>query len=265
MKNTSVTIEGKQVILRPDTVSTMESKVTIHQGNPMKNTSVIVEGKQVIIEGKQVILRPDTVSKMESKNGQSFVYKDRIKNNIVTIHQGNPMKNTSVTIEGKQVILRPDTVSTMESNGQTFIYKDRIKNNIVTIHQGNPMKNTSVTIEGKQVILRPDTVSTQTVVSLDVERQRNRLNVASAVADVRVAAEHGNLTEARLMLGGCQKELRELGSELEEMREGMANPPPKKSNRQDKSVHSQRRKLYSFCCLNLCHYFCFKNAKASLG
>nr|GEZ73078.1 hypothetical protein [Tanacetum cinerariifolium] len=57
------------------------------------------------------------------------------------------------------------------------------------IYKG-PIKNTFVTIEGKEVtILRPHTVLNRTV-SLEVVRQRNRLNVASAIADAHVAAEH---------------------------------------------------------------------------
>ncbi|GKA74367.1 von Willebrand factor [Tanacetum coccineum] len=100
----------------------------------------------------------------------------------------------------------------------------------------DPIKNTFGTIEGNEVtILRPHTVLNRTA-SLDVVRQRNHLSVASAIADAHVAAENGNLEEARSMLGGCQRELLLLGSalgedekygldeELEEMREGMDNP-----------------------------------------
>nr|GFA23065.1 hypothetical protein [Tanacetum cinerariifolium] len=76
------------------------------------------------------------------------------------------------------------------------------------IHK-DPIKNTFVTTEGNEVtILRPETVGNQTV-SLEVDRQRNRLNVASAIAEARLAAEHGNLSEARLMLRGCQRKLSE--------------------------------------------------------
>ncbi|GKB68575.1 von Willebrand factor [Tanacetum coccineum] len=74
----------------------------------------------------------------------------------------------------------------------------------------DPIKNTFVNIEGNEVtILRPETVDNQTV-SLEVDRQRNRLKVASAIAEARVAAEQRNLAEATMKLRDCEKEL--LGS-----------------------------------------------------
>lgn len=101
----------------------------------------------------------------------------------------------------------------------------------------DPVKNTSVTNEGNEVIiLRPETTVGNQTVSLEVDRQRNRLNVASAIADARLAAEHGNLTAATLLLEDCQKKLSEsesarggdqlcvgLVAELSVIRERMAN------------------------------------------
>ncbi|PWA56004.1 zinc finger (C3HC4-type RING finger) family protein [Artemisia annua] len=77
------------------------------------------------------------------------------------------------------------------------------------IHK-DPLRNILVTIEGNEVtILRPETVGNQTV-SLEVDRQRNRLRVAGALAEARVAAENRNHTEATMLLRDCQRSL--LGS-----------------------------------------------------
>ncbi|PWA42119.1 zinc finger (C3HC4-type RING finger) family protein [Artemisia annua] len=87
-----------------------------------------------------------------------------------------------------------------ESDNEMPLVKFRV------IHK-DPIKNTFVNIEGNEVtILRPETVVNQTV-SLEVQRQRNRLNVASAIADARVVAEHGDLMEARLVLEECKTKL----------------------------------------------------------
>nr|GEV62993.1 hypothetical protein [Tanacetum cinerariifolium] len=116
-----------------------------------------------------------------------------------------------------------------ESDNEMPLVKFRI------IHK-DPIKNTFVNIEGNEVtILRPETVGNQTV-SLEVDRQRNRLKVACAIAEARVAAEQRNLAEATMKLRDCEKELlgsasarggdqygARLADELGVIREGMAD------------------------------------------
>lgn len=101
----------------------------------------------------------------------------------------------------------------------------------------DPITKDMVTLEGtSQVkIQRPETTREQ-VVSMEVDRQRNRLRAAEAMAEARVAAENGNLACAVSVLEKCCKALSETASaqagdrlcialcaELKEMQERMAN------------------------------------------
>lgn len=102
----------------------------------------------------------------------------------------------------------------------------------------DPIKKTMVAVEGNEdvIISRPDIVTGEQVVSIEVDRQRNRLRAASAIADARAAAEHGDLAAATLLLDDCRKKLSEsvsarsgdrlcvgLVAELREMKERMAS------------------------------------------
>ncbi|KAF6167834.1 hypothetical protein GIB67_027612 [Kingdonia uniflora] len=98
-----------------------------------------------------------------------------------------------------------------------------------------PVSNQILTGEGEVVkIQRPEVVTNQ-VVSIDVDRQRNRVQAAEAIADARTAAELGDLAGAVSVLENCRKVLSEttsarsgdrlcaaLDAELKEMQERMA-------------------------------------------
>lgn len=84
-------------------------------------------------------------------------------------------------------------------------------------------------------IERPDTIG-QLIVSMEVDKQRNRLQSAEAMAEARSAAENGDLAAAVSVLERCRKKLSEtvsakagdrlclaLDAELKEMQERMAN------------------------------------------
>ncbi|KAJ9188829.1 hypothetical protein P3X46_000190 [Hevea brasiliensis] len=101
----------------------------------------------------------------------------------------------------------------------------------------DPITKDAVTLEGaSQVkIQRPEIIGAQ-VVSMEVDRQRNRLHAAEAMAEARVAAENGDLARAVCVLERCYKSLSETAStesgdrlcvalcaELKEMQERMAN------------------------------------------
>lgn len=106
------------------------------------------------------------------------------------------------------------------------------------IHK-DPIKKTVVTVGGNQdvvVISRPETTAGKQDVSIEVDRQRNRLNAASAIAEARAAAERGNLSAATSVLEDCRRKLSEsvaarggdrlcvgLVAELREMKERMAS------------------------------------------
>ncbi|WRX34195.1 zinc finger protein [Theobroma cacao] len=104
------------------------------------------------------------------------------------------------------------------------IYRDPISKEMVSLEEANEVKIQRATIIG------------QPVVSMEVDRQRNRLRAAEAMAEARAAAEHGDLTGAVSLLESCRRALSEticaqagdrlcvaLCAELKEMQERMAN------------------------------------------
>ncbi|XP_027345458.1 E3 ubiquitin-protein ligase WAV3-like isoform X2 [Abrus precatorius] len=101
----------------------------------------------------------------------------------------------------------------------------------------DPMTKEMVALEGTSEVKihRPD-LSGELVVSIEVDRQRNRLQAAEAMSEARVAAERGDLSAAVSILDSCQKALSEtvsaqagdrlcvsLSAELKEMQERMAS------------------------------------------
>ncbi|MFS8011754.1 putative chromatin regulator PHD family [Helianthus anomalus] len=105
------------------------------------------------------------------------------------------------------------------------------------IHK-DPIKKTVVTVGGNEdvTILRPESTLGKQVVSIEVDRQRNRLTAANAIAEARVAAERGDLAAATSVLDACRKKLSEsvsasrgdrlcigLVAELREMKERMVS------------------------------------------
>ncbi|KAF7811810.1 E3 ubiquitin-protein ligase WAV3-like [Senna tora] len=95
----------------------------------------------------------------------------------------------------------------------------------------DPLTQETATLESEEVkIERPE------VMSLEVDRQRNRLQAAEAMAQARTSAEQGDLTGAVSILENCRKTLAEtvsakshdrlciaLDAELKEMQERMAS------------------------------------------
>ncbi|XP_017253518.1 E3 ubiquitin-protein ligase WAV3 isoform X2 [Daucus carota subsp. sativus] len=107
----------------------------------------------------------------------------------------------------------------------------------VKYHYKDPITKELVSLEESRnvVIQRPEDAG-QLSVSMEVDRQRNRLCAAEAMAEARAAAERGDLTAAVSVLEQCRKQLSEtvsakagdrlcvaLGAELKEMQERMAN------------------------------------------
>lgn len=104
------------------------------------------------------------------------------------------------------------------------VYRDSITKELVKCEEAEEVK-----------IERPD-IARQVVVSMEVDRQRNRLRAAEAMVEARVAAERGDLASAVASLESCRRALSEtvsaragdrlcvaLGAELKEMQERMAN------------------------------------------
>ncbi|KAL5565722.1 hypothetical protein UlMin_028886 [Ulmus minor] len=104
------------------------------------------------------------------------------------------------------------------------VYRDPITKEMVTLQEASKVK-----------IQRPEATGEQ-VVSIEVDRQRNRIHAAEAMAEARAAAENGNLSSAVSVLEICSRALSEspsartgdklcaaLCAELKEMQERMAN------------------------------------------
>ncbi|KAI5389088.1 hypothetical protein KIW84_074660 [Lathyrus oleraceus] len=103
-------------------------------------------------------------------------------------------------------------------------YRDPITKEMIALEETSEVK-----------IERPN-ISRELVVSIEVDRQRNRLRAAEAMSEARIAAERGQLSSAVSVLDICHKTLCEsvsakagdrlcvsLAAELKEMQERMAN------------------------------------------
>lgn len=100
----------------------------------------------------------------------------------------------------------------------------------------DPISKDKVNLEGQEVrIQRPEFIS-ECSVSIEVDRQRNRLQAAEAMAEARSSAERGDLACAVAVLESCRRTLSEsaaarsgdqlcaaLDVELKEMKERMAS------------------------------------------
>jgi Mg-chelatase subunit ChlD len=103
-------------------------------------------------------------------------------------------------------------------------YRDPMTKGMMTLEEASQVK-----------IQRPEITGTR-VVSMEVEKQRNRLRAAEAMTEARAAAENGDLARAVSVLESCGKALSETAStragdrlcialcaELKEMQERMAS------------------------------------------
>lgn len=100
----------------------------------------------------------------------------------------------------------------------------------------DPLTQETSTLESDEVKVERPEIARQIVMSLEVDRQRNRLQAAEAMAHARTAAEKGDLAGAVFILENCRKMLSEtvsakshdrlcvaLDAELKEMQERMAS------------------------------------------
>lgn len=100
----------------------------------------------------------------------------------------------------------------------------------------DPLTKEMTTLESDDVRIRRPEVAGQEVVSIEVDRQRNRFQAAEAMAEARTTAELGDLPGAVSILENCRRVLSEtvsakshdrlcivLDAELKEMQERMAS------------------------------------------
>ncbi|KAJ4978155.1 hypothetical protein NE237_008935 [Protea cynaroides] len=131
--------------------------------------------------------------------------------------------------EERNFLLSVNVPAVGESSNMTSLVKVRC------VYKDPVMKET-VTLEGDEVRIQRPQIAGQRVVSIEVDRQQNRLQAANAMAESRAAAEHGDLTGAVSILEGCRRAMAEtasaragdqlcvaLDAELMEMQERMAS------------------------------------------
>ncbi|XP_021657134.2 E3 ubiquitin-protein ligase WAV3 isoform X2 [Hevea brasiliensis] len=100
----------------------------------------------------------------------------------------------------------------------------------------DPLTKEMATLETEEVRLERPEISGEAAVSIEVDRQHNRLQAAEAMSQARTAAEQGDLAGAVSILENCQRVLSEtisakshdrlciaLDAELKEMQERMAS------------------------------------------
>ncbi|KAE9589154.1 putative VWA-Hint protein, Vwaint [Lupinus albus] len=100
----------------------------------------------------------------------------------------------------------------------------------------DPLTQETMTLESEEVKIERPGTEVDVKMSLEVDRQRNRLQAAEAMAQARFAAEQGNLTGAVSILENCRKMLSgtvsaksldrlciALDAELKEMQERMVS------------------------------------------
>ncbi|TVU15293.1 hypothetical protein EJB05_38807, partial [Eragrostis curvula] len=100
----------------------------------------------------------------------------------------------------------------------------------------DPVKNEVVKVQGDEVKIMRPTSGVPESLSIEVDRERNRIQAANSIESARAAAERGALSEAVTILEDCRKVLAQsfasqsgdhlciaLDAELREMQERMAN------------------------------------------
>ncbi|XP_015692358.1 E3 ubiquitin-protein ligase WAV3-like [Oryza brachyantha] len=100
----------------------------------------------------------------------------------------------------------------------------------------DPVTGETIKIQGDEVKINRPTSDTPEPVSIEVDRERNRIHAAESIESSRAAAERGALSEAVAILEGCRRTLSRsfasqsgdrlslsLDAELREMQERMAN------------------------------------------
>ncbi|PVH35563.1 hypothetical protein PAHAL_7G214500 [Panicum hallii] len=121
------------------------------------------------------------------------------------------------------------SVTVPKSSEQTSLLR-------VTCAYKDPVTNATIKIEGDEVKIKRPTSTLSEPVSIEVDRERNRIQAASSIESARAAAERGALSEAVTILEDCRRVLSQsfasqngdrlcmaLDAELREMQERMAS------------------------------------------
>ncbi|KAK9049972.1 hypothetical protein SSX86_031057 [Deinandra increscens subsp. villosa] len=183
--------------------------------------SVVVKGLQVIIESANPNIR------LRALKAGSY------KNHLLPDKKSGCIDVGDLYAEEERdflVFVNVPKETESSSRSETSLLK-------VHCYYTDPMTKENVTLASENVTIeRPKNLGKENVVSIEVDRQRNRLQSAEAMAQARAAAEEGDLTRAVSTLENFRKVLSgtvsarsgdrlciALDAELKEMQERMAS------------------------------------------
>lgn len=179
--------------------------------------SVVVKGLRVIIEGVHPNLR------LCSLKAGSYSNQVMSGGKMGFIEVGDLYAD-----EERDFLVSVNVPASMSSN-ETSLLKVKCAYN-------DPLTKETVTLESEEVKIRRPEIAGQEVVSIEVDRQRNRLQAAEAMVQARTTAEGGDVTGAASILENCRKTLSAtvsgkshdrlcvaLDAELKEMQERLAS------------------------------------------
>lgn len=162
------------------------------------------------------------------------VYLESIKagsypNGVSSNHQTGSIDAGDLYADEERNFLVSVNIPAETSSNKTSLLK-------ISCRYNDPFNKETVTLEDHEVRIERTKTARQGTFSIEVDRQRNRIRAADAIAQARTAAERGDLTGAISTLDNCRKLLSEtmsaksqdslcvaLDAELKEMQERMAS------------------------------------------
>ncbi|KAJ9545535.1 hypothetical protein OSB04_025242 [Centaurea solstitialis] len=181
--------------------------------------SVVVKGLQVIVESSNPNVR------LRSLKAGSY------KNHLMPDRKSGCIDVGDLYADEERDFLVSVNVPTESiSHNETSLLK-------VNCYYNDPLTKETVKLVSEEItVKRPENVGKGTVISIEVDRQRNRLQSAEAMMEARAVAEDGDLARAVSILEKFRKVLSEtvsaksgdrlcmaLDAELKEMQERMAS------------------------------------------
>ncbi|KAI3758136.1 hypothetical protein L6452_05687 [Arctium lappa] len=181
--------------------------------------SVVVKGLQVIIESSNPNVR------LRSLKAGSY------KNHLMPDRKSGCIDVGDLYADEERDFLVSVNIPTESiSHNETSLLK-------VNCYYNDPLTKETVKLGSEEItIKRPENVGKEMVISIEVDRQRNRLQSAEAMMEARTVAEEGDLARAVSILEKFRKVLSEtvsaksgdrlcmaLDAELKEMQERMAS------------------------------------------
>ncbi|XP_024971221.1 probable E3 ubiquitin-protein ligase EDA40 isoform X2 [Cynara cardunculus var. scolymus] len=181
--------------------------------------SVVVKGLQVIVESSNPNVRLRSLKAGSYKN---HLMPDR-KSGCIDV-------GDLYADEERDFLVSVNIPTESVSHKETSLLK-------VNCYYNDPLTKETVKLVSEEItIKRPQNVGKETVISIEVDRQRNRLQSAEAMMEAKTVAEEGDLARAVLILEKFRKVLSEtisaksgdrlcmaLDAELKEMQERMAS------------------------------------------